>query len=79
VPSLLWQLDPLLRVVDFLSVGSNDLMQFLFAIDRKNPRIAERYDVQPGGIVAAWAIGALRRGVPPTVRRNGRSPAEAWL
>ena len=45
VPSLLWQLDPLLRHVDFLSVGSNDLMQFLFATDRANPRIAERYDV----------------------------------
>src|SRR6185503_1462426 len=37
--------DPLLRHVDFLSVGSNDLMQFLFATDRANPRIAERYDV----------------------------------
>src|SRR5690606_5512003 len=45
VPSLLWQLDSLLRYVDFLSVGSNDLMQFLFATDRANPRIAERYDV----------------------------------
>jgi phosphotransferase system enzyme I (PtsP) len=45
VPSLLWQLDPLLKHVDFLSVGSNDLMQFLFATDRANPRIAERYDV----------------------------------
>lgn len=45
VPALLWQLDALLKVVDFLSVGSNDLMQFLFATDRANPRIAERYDV----------------------------------
>ncbi len=45
VPALLWQLDALLKSVDFLSVGSNDLMQFLFATDRANPRIAERYDV----------------------------------
>lgn len=45
VPALLWQLDALLKAVDFLSVGSNDLMQFLFATDRANPRIAERYDV----------------------------------
>ena len=45
VPALLWQLDALLDKVDFLSVGSNDLMQFLFATDRANPRIAERYDV----------------------------------
>ena len=45
VPALLWQLDNLLPRVDFLSVGSNDLIQFLFATDRANPRIAERYDV----------------------------------
>jgi phosphotransferase system enzyme I (PtsP) len=44
VPSLLWQLPALMERVDFLSVGSNDLMQFLFATDRGNPRTAERYD-----------------------------------
>ncbi len=44
VPSLLYQLDELLERVDFLSVGSNDLMQFLFAADRGNPRVAERFD-----------------------------------
>jgi phosphotransferase system enzyme I (PtsP) len=44
VPSLLWQLDALLPRVDFLSVGTNDLLQFLFAADRGNPRLAERYD-----------------------------------
>ncbi len=44
VPSLLWRLPALLQRVDFLSVGSNDLFQFLFASDRGNPRIAERYD-----------------------------------
>jgi len=45
VPSLGWQLDALLRHVDFLSIGSNDLLQFLFAVDRTNPRVADRYDV----------------------------------
>jgi phosphotransferase system enzyme I (PtsP) len=44
VPSLLYQLDELLARVDFLSVGSNDLMQFLFAVDRGNNRVAERFD-----------------------------------
>lgn len=44
VPSLLWQLDSLLPRVDFVSVGSNDLMQFLFAADRENAKLAERYD-----------------------------------
>jgi phosphotransferase system, enzyme I, PtsP len=45
VPALLYQLDDLLREVDFLSVGTNDLFQFLFASDRGSYRISERYDV----------------------------------
>jgi phosphotransferase system enzyme I (PtsP) len=45
VPSLAWQLDALLPRVDFLSVGSNDLFQFLFASDRGNPNLSERYDM----------------------------------
>jgi len=44
VPGLMYQLDRLLARVDFLSVGSNDLMQFLFATDRGNPRLSKRYD-----------------------------------
>jgi phosphotransferase system enzyme I (PtsP) len=44
VPALLWQLPELLQRVDFLSVGSNDLQQFLFAADRDNPAAAGRYD-----------------------------------
>jgi phosphotransferase system enzyme I (PtsP) len=45
VPSLIWQLDHLLGRVDFLSIGSNDLIQFVYAADRGNSRIASRYDV----------------------------------
>ena len=44
VPSLLWQLPALCERIDFLSVGTNDLLQFLFACDRGNPRLADRYD-----------------------------------
>jgi phosphotransferase system enzyme I (PtsP) len=44
VPSLLFQLDELLDRVDFLSVGSNDLMQFLYAADRGNTRVSTRFD-----------------------------------
>ena len=44
VPALLFQLEALLGVVDFLSVGTNDLLQFLFASDRSSARLAERYD-----------------------------------
>lgn len=44
VPALAWQLDSLLPHVDFISVGTNDLLQFLFAADRGNSRLAGRYD-----------------------------------
>ncbi len=44
VPALLWELPQLLPKLDFLSVGTNDLVQFLYAADRGNPRLAERYD-----------------------------------
>ncbi len=44
VPSLLWQLEGLCKRVDFISIGTNDLMQFMFAADRGNTRLANRYD-----------------------------------
>ena len=44
LPSILFELDRLLAEADFASVGSNDLMQFLFAADRENPRVADRFD-----------------------------------
>lgn len=53
VPALLFQLDRLLTKVDFLSVGSNDLMQFLYAADRGNTRLDGRYDaLSPAGLSA---------------------------
>ena len=44
VPALLFQLDALMPKVDFISVGSNDLLQFLYAADRTNAQVASRYD-----------------------------------
>lgn len=44
VPALLWQLDTVMPYIHFVSVGSNDLLQFLFASDRGNPATAQRYD-----------------------------------
>ncbi len=44
VPALVYQLDALLPQVDFISVGSNDLFQFIFAADRENDRVARRFD-----------------------------------
>jgi phosphotransferase system enzyme I (PtsP) len=44
VPAILWQLEALARRADFLSVGSNDLLQFLFASDRGSTKLANRFD-----------------------------------
>ncbi len=55
-PSLIWHLDALLPLTDFVSVGTNDLMQYLFAADRGNPRTAERYDP-----LSPPALRALKR------------------
>ena len=43
-PALIWHLDALLPMTDFVSIGTNDLMQYMFAADRGNPRVAGRYD-----------------------------------
>ena len=45
VPALLFQLPELMASADFVSIGSNDLMQFLFAADRGTPALANRYDL----------------------------------
>ena len=51
VPALAYQMSALLKRVDFISVGSNDLFQFLFASDRGSPRISERFDpLSPAGL-----------------------------
>jgi phosphotransferase system enzyme I (PtsP) len=44
VPALAETLDLILPKIDFMSIGTNDLTQFLFAADRANPKLAERYD-----------------------------------
>lgn len=44
VPSILFQMHEIASRVDFLSVGSNDLVQFMFAADRGNTRVANRFD-----------------------------------
>ncbi len=55
VPSVLWQLEDMLARVDFMSVGSNDLMQYLFAADRDNKRVSDRFDP-----LSAPALRALK-------------------
>jgi len=44
VPALAFMLPQILRSADFVSIGSNDLLQFVFAVDRTNIKVAKRYD-----------------------------------
>jgi phosphotransferase system enzyme I (PtsP) len=60
VPALVWQLPELLRVVDFISVGTNDLLQFLYAADRGSPLLAGRYDVLSPAMLSLLADLAAR-------------------
>jgi len=81
-PSLIWHLDALLPLTDFVSVGTNDLMQYLFAADRGNPRMAERYDpLCPPALRALEAIqrASAETGTPVSVcgEMAGR-PLEAF-
>lgn len=52
VPSLLFQLEELAKRTDFISIGTNDLMQFVFAADRGNTRLAGRYDTLSPAVLA---------------------------
>ncbi|SFK94877.1 phosphoenolpyruvate--protein phosphotransferase [Methylorubrum salsuginis] len=81
VPSLLFQIDEIAREADFLSVGSNDLMQFLFAVDRENRRVANRFDPLCGAAMRAFRLIAQRaaaQNCPVTVCGEiGGRPLEA--
>jgi phosphotransferase system enzyme I (PtsP) len=81
VPSLAEMLDILLPRVDFLSIGTNDLTQFLFAADRGDPRLAMRYDWLSPAILRFLrriAVQAAASGVPVRVcGEMGGRPLEA--
>jgi phosphotransferase system enzyme I (PtsP) len=81
VPALAEQLDVLLPRIDFLSIGTNDLTQFLFAADRANPKLAERYDwLSPSILRFLKRVSDRARdaGVPVTVcGEMGGRPLEA--
>jgi phosphotransferase system enzyme I (PtsP) len=66
VPSLLYELDALMPRVDFVSVGSNDLMQYFFAADRNNTLVADRYDAL--SVAPLRALGAIAE----AARRHNR-------
>ncbi len=70
VPALLWQLDELMTMVDFVSVGSNDLFQFVMATDRGNTTMANRFDalsVPFLRVLKAIVDAGRRSGTPVTL------------
>ncbi len=67
VPSLLYELDAVFSRVDFASVGSNDLLQYLFAADRNNERVSTRYDSLSS--TSLKALGAIAM----AGRKHGKS------
>jgi phosphotransferase system enzyme I (PtsP) len=81
VPALVWQLPELLDVADFISVGTNDLLQFLYAADRGSAALAGRYDVLSPAMLSLLADLAARAhaaGVPLSVCGEAAShPLEA--
>jgi len=81
VPALLFQLDELFAAVDFVSIGSNDLLQFLFACDRGNPRLAQRYEVTNVPVLRVLcqlAARAAAAGVPLSLcGETAANPLEA--
>jgi phosphotransferase system, enzyme I, PtsP len=58
VPSMIWQLDEICKRADFLSVGSNDLVQYIFAADRENKRVATRFDPLSAPVLQALKLVA---------------------
>ncbi|QCI15108.1 phosphoenolpyruvate--protein phosphotransferase [Pseudomonas putida] len=57
IPAAVYQTKELARQVDFLSVGSNDLTQYLLAVDRNNPRVADLYDyLHPAVLQALYTV-----------------------
>ncbi len=70
VPSVVFQADRIAQSVDFLSVGTNDLTQYLLAVDRNNGRVAELYEsLHPAVLKALIQVveGAHRHGKPVSV------------
>ncbi|MEZ5852343.1 MAG: phosphoenolpyruvate--protein phosphotransferase [Hyphomicrobiaceae bacterium] len=81
VPSLLFQLDEVMPLVDFVSIGSNDLLQYFFAADRENTRVSGRYDSLSAPFLRALqaiVAAAERHGVQAAVCGEiGGRPLEA--
>jgi phosphotransferase system enzyme I (PtsP) len=83
VPALMWQLPALLKDADFVSVGTNDLLQFLFAADRGTPSLYDRYDFLSApvlNLLEQLVVAARLADVPVSVCGEAASrPLEALV
>ncbi len=76
IPALLFQLNLLMAEADFVSVGSNDLLQFMFAADRGTPELADRYDfISPPMLDMLDTIVAAAQGSSATLSLCGEAAA----
>lgn len=83
VPSAVYQIERIVKLVDFISIGTNDLVQYILAVDRNNPNVADLYDnLHPSVIQAVKQIvkSAAKQGVSVSVcGEMAGDPASALL
>ena len=80
VPVLVSVLPDILPVVDFVSVGTNDLVQYLLAVDRDNQRVAKMYDpFHPGVLRVLAQIVEMVNGAGKAVSICGEIAGDHWF
>ena len=80
VPILVHVLPEILPIVDFLSVGTNDLVQYLLAVDRDNQRVAKMYDpFHPGVLRVLSQIAEVARDAGKSVSICGEVAGDHWF